>query len=189
MVPCAQRPPSIFSRGASISNNVRLNHSKPGAPRPFAAPPASRGGPSDACQPRALALTANGATEAGGGGRNSAKGRTAPVRRRRGPQNPSRAGAPRAHQAARPASPVPASPLAPSAPLSPPPTGLHGRRGRQPGDRASLRPCCLAGAPVINDMCHSVRREGRVSDVWLRWKGNRLFGTRSLFPSTIRSEL
>lgn len=31
---------------------------------------------------------------------------------------------------------------------------------------ASLPPSrCLAGARVINDMCHSVRREGWVSDV------------------------
>lgn len=42
-------------------------------------------------------------------------------------------------------------------------------------------PRCLAGAHMINDICHSVRREGWVSDVWLRWKGNRLFGMAQLF--------
>lgn len=46
-------------------------------------------------------------------------------------------------------------------------------------------PPALWQGPVINDTCHSVGREGWVSDVWLCWKGNRLFGMARLFSTRI----
>lgn len=58
---------------------------------------------------------------------------------------------------------------------------------RSPGRAAipaALPPRCWRGR-VINDTCHSVRREGWVRDGWPCWKGNRLFGTVLLFSARI----